>query len=82
VLCVCNIQEREGSDELFKGKKGSQLARDIGKRVKTFVPGAPINDNTQAGVPAVTASTTAAAKQSIEAIKVCVLPLTELTQEC
>ena len=27
---------------MFKGKKGAQLAKDIGKRTKTFTPGAPV----------------------------------------
>ena len=36
-----SIQEREKAAKLFKGKKGAQLARELGKRnLKTFVPGA------------------------------------------
>ncbi|XP_071839126.1 U2 small nuclear ribonucleoprotein A'-like isoform X2 [Apostichopus japonicus] len=35
-------KEREAAAQLFKGKKGAQLAKDIGKRSKTFVPGAEI----------------------------------------
>lgn len=35
-------KERETAAGLFKGKRGAALARDIGKRTKTFVPGAPV----------------------------------------
>ena len=61
---------------LFRGKKGQQLAKDIGKRTKTFVPGVPVVERPAAvaqsapatAVQAAEASTTA--KQNIEAIKV------------
>lgn len=33
-------REKEESAKLFKGKKGKQLEKEIGKRSKTFVPGA------------------------------------------
>ena len=36
------FQEREAAAQMFKGKRGQQLARDMGKRAKTFVPGAPV----------------------------------------
>ena len=73
------IQERETSATLFKGKKGQQLARDIGKRMKTFIPGAPVGEQQAAQTPtasgaaqaaAAAASAPASAKQNIEAIKV------------
>lgn len=34
------FQEREAAAKMFKGKKGKQFAAEIGKRNKTFVPGA------------------------------------------
>lgn len=36
------LKEKEAAAKMFKGKKGQQLAKDIGKRSKTFVPGAPV----------------------------------------
>ena len=36
------LQEREAAAKMFKGKKGKQFAAEIGKRAKTFVPGAPV----------------------------------------
>jgi len=59
---------------LFKGKEGQQLAREIGKRAKTFVPGAPVVQRAGAAAtgPAAAAAT-ASAKQNIDAIKVCLL---------
>ncbi|XP_035210801.1 U2 small nuclear ribonucleoprotein A'-like isoform X1 [Stegodyphus dumicola] len=36
------LREREESAKLFKGKKGKQLEKEIGKRSKTFVPGATL----------------------------------------
>ncbi|KAK6188950.1 hypothetical protein SNE40_005021 [Patella caerulea] len=33
------MKERQAAAKLFKGKKGQQLAQDLGKRSKTFVPG-------------------------------------------
>ncbi|XP_071800423.1 U2 small nuclear ribonucleoprotein A'-like [Asterias amurensis] len=35
-------KEREAANHLFKGKKGQQLSKDLGRRSKTFVPGAPV----------------------------------------
>ena len=60
-------QEREASSRLFKGKEGEQLVHEIGKRTKTFVPGAPVGERA-AGAAAPAAS--ASAKQNIDAIKV------------
>jgi len=65
------MQEREAASQLFKGKKGVQLARDIGKRAKTFTPGAPVGNQASATeAPAAAAASSANAKQNIEAIKV------------
>ena len=56
---------------MFKGKKGQQLARDIGKKAKTFVAGAglptPKKTDAAGGAEAVPSGP---AKQDIEAIKV------------
>jgi len=54
---------------LFKGKEGQKLAHEIGKRVKTFVPGAPVGGRGAAAVHPPAAS--ASARQNIDAIKVC-----------
>lgn len=40
------IQERKEAKSLFKGKKGAALATSIGKRSKTFVPGAELDKPT------------------------------------
>jgi hypothetical protein len=37
-----SFKERDVAAQMFKGKRGQQLAREIGKRAKTFVPGAGI----------------------------------------
>jgi len=74
-MLVC-VKEREASARLFKGKEGQQLAREIGKRVKTFVPGAPVIQRAGAAAAATgqaAASAAASAKQNIDAIKVCLL---------
>lgn len=36
------LKEREAAAKMFKGKKGRQFAAEIGKRNKTFVPGAAL----------------------------------------
>ena len=54
---------------MFKGKEGQRLARDIGKRVKTFVPGAPVGERAIAAAGDA-AAMPASARQNIEAIKV------------
>uniref|UniRef100_A0A3B3BNT8 Small nuclear ribonucleoprotein polypeptide A' n=1 Tax=Oryzias melastigma TaxID=30732 RepID=A0A3B3BNT8_ORYME len=33
------MKERQEAEKLFKGKRGAQLAKDIAKRTKTFIPG-------------------------------------------
>lgn len=57
---------------MFKGKRGQQLARDIGKRTRTFVPGAGLPE--KKGAAAAAAGPTPAAmeakKHDMEAIKV------------
>ncbi|XP_078575555.1 U2 small nuclear ribonucleoprotein A'-like [Branchiostoma floridae x Branchiostoma japonicum] len=53
------LREREAAERTFKGKKGEKLAREIGKKSKTFTPGAPI-----AGV-----KRTGPSPQDVEAIK-------------
>jgi U2 small nuclear ribonucleoprotein A' len=75
------LQERDAAAKLFKGKKGLQFAREIGKRTKTFVPGAPIGDKPPS-VPAQAAgsSTAASAKQNIEAIKAAIAAATTLEE--
>lgn len=35
-------KERDAASQLFKGKKGKQLEKEIGKKSKIFVPGAPL----------------------------------------
>jgi len=55
---------------LFKGKEGQQLVHEIGKRAKTFVPGAPVAARAGAAASQPSAAP-ASAKQNIEAIKVC-----------
>lgn len=42
-------KEREMAAKLFKGKKGQQLAQDIGKRSKTFVPGEKLPEKRPTG---------------------------------
>ena len=56
-------QEREAAAKSFKGKKGQQLAQDIGKKSKTFVPG----ENLPVKRPA---APTGPSKEDIESIKV------------
>ncbi|KAL5016245.1 hypothetical protein ScPMuIL_005834 [Solemya velum] len=52
-------KEREAAAKLFKGKKGQQLAQDIGKRSKTFTPGEKLPVKRAAGPT----------KEEIDAIK-------------
>ena len=60
---------------MFKGKRGQQLARDIGKRSRTFVPGAALEKKAaQAGAAAAGGAagnaSAAVMKPDIDAIKV------------
>lgn len=34
---VVLFQERQEADKMFKGKRGAQLAKDISRRMKTYV---------------------------------------------
>ncbi|KAI0224234.1 U2 small nuclear ribonucleoprotein A' [Lamellibrachia satsuma] len=61
------MKEREAATKMFKGKKGQQLARDIGKKTKTFVAGAGLPTPKKAESGGAEAS--GPAKQDIEAIK-------------
>ena len=56
------------SAKLFKSKEGQQLVREMNKRLKTFVPGAPVGERAAAASHA--AAPSASAKQNIDAIKV------------
>ena len=61
------LKEREAAAKMFKGKKGRQFAAEIGKRAKTFVPGAPVGAPAKpagaaAGPDASAAQATAAAE--------------------
>ncbi|XP_033108611.1 U2 small nuclear ribonucleoprotein A'-like [Anneissia japonica] len=42
-------KEREAASLMFKGKKGQTLAKDLGKRSKTFVPGAALPTEKSSG---------------------------------
>ena len=72
------LQEREAAAKMFKGKKGKQFAAEIGKRTKTFVPGAPLGAaakpaaaaTASADVNASQAAAQAARQQDMAAIKV------------
>ena len=55
---------------MFKGKKGHQLARNIGKKAKTFVAGAGLAAQKKTGADETEAAPAGPAKQDIEAIKV------------
>lgn len=66
------LKEREQAAKLFKGKKGQQLASEVGKRSKTFVPGEKLPDKqTAAGGPS---------KEDIDAIKRAVANATTLEE--
>lgn len=72
------LREREASARLFKGKHGQQLAREIGKRAKTFVPGAPVGD--RAGATAAAQAPAASARLNIDAIKAAIASATTLEE--
>lgn len=54
------LTEREEAKRMFKGKKGQQLSKDLGKRSKTFVPGQPIAGRAASAGPS---------KEDIDAIR-------------
>ncbi|XP_013882642.1 U2 small nuclear ribonucleoprotein A' [Austrofundulus limnaeus] len=35
------LKERQEAEKMFKGKRGAQLAKDLSRRMKTFTPGVP-----------------------------------------
>ncbi|XP_071489775.1 U2 small nuclear ribonucleoprotein A'-like [Diadema antillarum] len=43
------LREREAAAQLFKGKKGEKLAKDLGRRSRTFVPGAGLPTEQKTG---------------------------------
>ncbi|XP_013380350.1 U2 small nuclear ribonucleoprotein A' [Lingula anatina] len=55
------LREREAAGRMFKGKRGQALAKEIGKRSKTFVPGGQL--------PEVTKKPTGPSKEDVDAIK-------------
>lgn len=82
-------REREAASQMFKGKRGQQLARDIGKRAKTFVPGAPVPGGPpKPAAPAATAAAAAPApaaepqdrKAEVERIKMLIADATTLDE--
>ncbi|XP_017297402.1 U2 small nuclear ribonucleoprotein A' [Kryptolebias marmoratus] len=36
------LKERQEAEKMFKGKRGAQLAKDLSRRMKTFTPGVPV----------------------------------------
>ncbi|KAG8440738.1 hypothetical protein GDO86_006469 [Hymenochirus boettgeri] len=58
--------EREEAANMFKGKRGAQLAKDIAKRSKTFIPGAGLPTEKKKSGPS---------PGDVEAIKVPYVPL-------
>jgi len=85
-------RDRQAASRLFKGQKGASLAKELGKRPKTFVPGAGL-PGAAAGVPdkadagsedmaaaAITAAAGAPPKQDIEAIKAAIAAASTLEE--
>ncbi|CAK8689175.1 U2 small nuclear ribonucleoprotein A'-like [Clavelina lepadiformis] len=67
------LKERQESKKLFGSKQGKKLMTEIGKKQKTFVPGAPITSN---GVE----HTDGPSKADREAIKEAILKATSLEE--
>nr|KAG5690028.1 hypothetical protein BaRGS_013378 [Batillaria attramentaria] len=65
-------KEREAAARLFKGKKGQQLAAEVGKKSKTFVPGEKLPDKQ--------AAPTGPSKEDIDAIKQAIAKATTLEE--
>lgn len=67
-------QEREMAHKMFKGKKGRELAKEIGKKTNTFVVGAPVAAGAQAAsavpAPPMAATGKPMSRADVEAIKV------------
>lgn len=55
---------------MFKGKKGAALAKELGKRTKTFVPGVALPEK-KATATAPTPASTVGEKRDLAAIRVC-----------
>jgi len=68
------LKEREASIKMFKGKKGAALAREMGKRVKTFVPGAGI-PNAKKKVPGMANGAAGPANGAGDAVKAAPAPI-------
>jgi len=80
------LRERQAAAQLFKGQKGAQLAKELGKKTKTFVPGAGLPGAAAASKPVedgAAVSDQAAgmpAKPDIEAIKAAIAAATTLEE--
>lgn len=62
------LKQREAAAQMFKGKKGQALAREMGKRSRTFVPGAQLPEKKQTAATS-NANPSGPPKPDIEAIK-------------
>lgn len=58
-------KERKDAQDLFKSKKGKELAKEITKRAKTFVPGAGLENNKER-VPGATPADMQAIREAIK----------------
>lgn len=82
------LREREAAAKMFKGKKGKQFAAEIGKRTKTFVPGAPVPGATAAAAagpggekrPGPPMAPSGPNRQDIQAIKEAIAKATTLEE--
>ncbi|XP_056595707.1 U2 small nuclear ribonucleoprotein A' [Triplophysa dalaica] len=64
------LKERQEAEQMFKGKRGAQLAKDIAKRTKTFTPGAGLQAEKKTGPSAA----------DVEAIKIAIANATSLAE--
>ncbi|KAI7814289.1 U2 small nuclear ribonucleoprotein A' [Triplophysa rosa] len=64
------LKERQEAEQMFKGKRGAQLAKDIAKRTKTFTPGAGLQAEKKTGPSAA----------DVEAIKNAIANATSLAE--
>ena len=58
-------KERKSAQDMFKTKKGKELAKEITKRAKTFVPGAGLENNKER-VPGATPADMQAIREAIK----------------
>lgn len=58
-------KERKSAQDMFKTKKGKELAKEISKRAKTFVPGAGLENNKEK-VPGATPADMQAIREAIK----------------